>query len=87
MRVVVETAGPALTEEQLLGASPQGMVGRFNSNEEHVPLDMFVGGGGVPAREGMIQQYEVVHFIDLRQKPVGKATTAGAGNLVAQQLG
>lgn len=58
--------GPALTEERLLGASLQLIVGWPDSYEKHVPLDMFAGGGGAPAREGLIQQYEVSHFIDLR---------------------
>ena len=61
-------------------------LGWFNSDEEHVPLDVFAGGGGAPARESLIQQYEAGHFIDLRQKPVGKRATAAAGNLPAQQL-
>ena len=61
-------------------------LGWFDSDEEHVPLDMFAGGGGAPARECLIQRYEVGYFIDLRQKPVGKRTTAGSGFLPAQQL-
>ena len=77
---------PTLTAERLLGASPQVFVGWFDSDEEHVPLDVFAGGGGAPAGERLIQQYEVGHFIDFRQKPVGKRTTAGAGNLPTQQL-
>src|SRR5512135_337100 len=43
-------------------------------------------GGGASARGGRIQQDEIGHFVDLRQKPVGNTTTAGAGNLPAQQL-
>lgn len=39
----------------LLGTSPQVIIGWFDSDEEHVPLDVFAGGGGTPARESMIQ--------------------------------
>ena len=84
--VVVGTGGPALTEERLLGASPQVMVGRFNSDEEHAPLNMFAGGGGAPAREGLIQQYKVGYLIDLRQKLVGKRTSTRSGHLPTEQL-
>jgi hypothetical protein len=49
-------------------------------------MDMFAGGGRAPARERLIQQYEVGYLIDLRQKPVGKRTTAGSGDLPTQQL-
>ena len=61
-------------------------LGWFDSDEEHVPMDMFAGGSGAPARERLIQQYEVGYLIDLRQKPVGKTATATTGNLPAQQL-
>jgi hypothetical protein len=47
---------------------------------------MFAGGGGARVREGLIQQSEAGHFGDLRQKPVGKRTTAGSGYLPTQQL-
>src|SRR5215469_2394829 len=47
---------------------------------------MFSGSGGAAARKRLIQQCEVGHLIDLRQKPVGKTTTAAAGNLPTQQL-
>ena len=70
----------------LLGTSPQVVAGWFDPDEEHVPLDMFAGGRGASARKGLIQQFKIGHLIDLRQQPVGKTTTAGAGNLPAQQL-
>ena len=78
--------GPVLTEGDLLETSLRGTVGWFDPDEEHIPLDMFARGGGASARKGLIQQHEVGHLIDLREKPVGKMTTAGAGNLIAQQL-
>ena len=71
----------------LLGTSPQVIVGRFDSDEEHVPLDMFAGGGGPSAREGLIQQYEIGHLIDLRQEPVGKRTTAASRQLANSATG
>jgi hypothetical protein len=37
-------------------------------------------------REGLVHQFEVSDFIDLRQEPVGEGTTAAAINLPAQQL-
>ena len=61
-------------------------LGWFDPDEEHVPLDMFAGGRGASAREGLVQQFEISDLIDLRQKPVGKRATAAAGNLPAQQL-
>ena len=67
----------------LCGASPQVIVGWFDPDEENVPFDMFAGGGGASAREGLIQQDEIGHLVDLRQKPVGKTATAGARNLPA----
>jgi len=82
----VGTVGRALTEERLLGASTEGMVGRFDADEEHVPFDVFAGSGGAATWEGLIEQYKVGHLIDLCQKPVGKRTAAGSGNLIAQQL-
>jgi len=69
-----------------MGTSPQIIVDWFDADEEHVPLNMFARCGRPSTREGLIQQYEVGHLIDLRQKPVGKTTTAAAGNLPAQQL-
>src|SRR5215472_9240006 len=60
--------------------------GRFDSNEQHFPLDMFAGCCGPSAREGLVQYYKVADLINLRQKPVGKSATAGACNLPAQQL-
>ena len=64
----------------LVGTSPQVVAGWFDPDEEHVPLDMFAGGRGASAREGLIQQFKIGHLIDLRQQPAGKTTTAGAGN-------
>lgn len=58
----------------------------FDPDEEHVPSDMFAGAGGAPAQESLIQPYDVGDLIDLRQKPAGKRTTAGAGELIPQQL-
>jgi len=58
----------------------------FDADEEHIPFDVFAGGRGASAREGPIQQDEVGYFIDLRQEPVGKRTTARSGHLPTQQL-
>lgn len=79
--VAAPSTGPVLAEgAALIGTSPQISLAWFDPDEERVPLDMFAGGGGAPAREGLIWQYDVGHLIDLRQKPVGKRTTAGSGN-------
>ena len=61
-------------------------LGWFDGDEEHVPFDMFTGCSRAPAREGLVHQFEVSHLVDLRQKPVGKRTTAGTANLPTQQL-
>src|SRR5262245_13023618 len=63
-----------------------GATGRFDANEEHIPSDVFAGGCGASAWKGLIQHHQVGDFVNLCQKPVGKRTTAGAGNLPAQQL-
>ena len=47
---------------------------------------MFTGSCGASAREGLIEEYEIGHLINLRQEPVGKSATAATGNLPAQQL-
>ena len=83
---VVRAVLPTLSEERLFGASLQVIGGRFDSDEQHVPVDMFAGGGGAPAREGLLQQYEVGYLIDLRQKPVGKKTSTRSGHLPTEQL-
>jgi len=70
----------------LCGTGPQVIGGWFDPNEEHVPFDMFARGGGASAREDLIQQDEIGHFIDLRQEPAGKRTTTGARNLPTEQL-
>ena len=83
---VVEAVLRTLSEERSFRASPRVIVGRFDSDEQHVPVDMFAGGGGAPAREGLIQQCEVGYLIDLRQKPVGKRTSTRSGHLPTEQL-
>jgi hypothetical protein len=61
-------------------------TGWLDADEEHIPFDMFAGGGGASARESLVQQHEVGDLIDLSQQPVGKRPTTGAGDLIAQQL-
>jgi len=61
-------------------------LGWFDSDEEHVPLDVFTGCSRASPREGLVQQCEISDLIGLRQEPVGKMATAAAGNLPAQQL-
>src|SRR5262249_19394 len=61
-------------------------LGRFDADEEHIPFDVFTSCSRTATREGLVQQYEISDLIDLCQKPVGKQTTAAAGNLPAQQL-
>ena len=58
---------PVLTRAGLLGISLQVIVGWFDPDEEHVPLDMFTGAGRASARKSLIQQYKVGYFLDLRQ--------------------
>ena len=61
-------------------------IGWFDADEEHVPFDMFTGCSRASAREGLVQQYEVSDFVDLRQEPVGKRAIAATGDLPTQQL-
>jgi hypothetical protein len=58
--VMVGTVLPIRLEERLFGASPQVIVGRFDSDEQHVPVDMFAGSGWAPAREGLIHTRPVI---------------------------
>ena len=47
---------------------------------------MFTSRSRASTREGPVEYYEVRDLIDLRQKPVGNAATASAGDLPTQQL-
>ena len=61
-------------------------LGWFDADEEHIPFDVFTSDSRASTWEGLVQQFEVSDFIDLRQEPVGKRATAAAGNLPTQQL-
>lgn len=61
-------------------------LGGFDADEENIPFDVFARCGGTSTREGLIEHYEVSDLADFRQKPVGKAATASAGDLPTQQL-
>jgi hypothetical protein len=61
-------------------------LGGFHADEEHVPFDMFASCSRASTGEGLVEHYEVSDLIDLRQKPVGNAATASAGDLPTQQL-
>ena len=61
-------------------------LGWFDSDEEHVPFDVFTGCSRASPGEGLVQQCEISDLIGLRQEPVGKRATTAAGNLPAQQL-
>src|SRR5215831_13281812 len=63
-----------------------GGGGRLDTDEENIPMDVFPGRSGTAAWKSLIQRLQVGDFVNLRQKPVGKRTTAGAGNLPTQQL-
>jgi len=39
-----------------------------------------------PARESLVQQFEIDDLAGFHEEPVGKGTTAGAGGLITQQL-
>jgi hypothetical protein len=58
----------------------------LDTNEEHIPSDVFAGRRGTSSWKGLIQHHQVGDFVNLRQKPVGERTTTGAGDLPAQQL-
>ena len=62
------------------------VIGRFDPDEQHIPFDMFARSSGPSSGEGLVQQHEIGNLMDLCQEPVGKGTTAGAGNLIPQQL-
>ena len=47
-------------------------LGWFDSDEEHVPFDVFTGCSRASPREGLIQQCEISDLIGLRQEPVGR---------------
>jgi hypothetical protein len=63
-----------------------GGGGRLDTDEENIPMDVFPGRSGTAAWKSLVQHLQVGDFVNLRQKPVGKRTAAGAGNLPAQQL-
>jgi hypothetical protein len=47
---------------------------------------MLTGGSGTPSREGFVEQTDVRNQIYLHPSPVGKFSTAGTGNLIAQKF-
>ena len=61
-------------------------LGWFDADEKHVPFDVFTSCSRASTRERLVQQFKVSDLIDLRQKPVGNAATASAGDLPTQQL-
>ena len=65
----------------------QVIAGRFDPDEQHIPFDMFTGSCGASAREGLIEEYEIGHLINLRQEPVGKSATTAAGNFASSATG
>ena len=61
-------------------------VGRLDSDEQSVPVDMPAGEGGPSARKCLFRHLEICHFLHLHENPVRQGTTAGARNLISQQL-
>lgn len=47
-------------------------LGWFDTEEEHIPFDVFASCSRASTREGLVQQFEVGDLIDLRQEPVGR---------------
>jgi len=56
--------------------SPRHGVGRFDSEEEFVPLVMFAGRRGAAAGEGLVEQLCTGDMIDLHPPPIGERTVA-----------
>src|SRR6266849_723340 len=62
-------------------------VRRFNSDEQLVPFVMLTRWRGSPTGKSAVQQLDLGDQFFLHPSPVGKLMAAGAGNLVAKQLG
>lgn len=72
--------------DALCRTAPCPLAGRFHPDEELVPSNVIAGWGWSPTTESPIQQFEVDDLVCFHEDPVGKRTTAGAGDLIAEQL-
>lgn len=65
-----------------LGAFRSG----FDSDEKLVPMDVIARNGGPASRKRPLEYLEFCGLIGFHEQPVGKRSTAGAGDLIAEQL-
>jgi hypothetical protein len=73
-------------DARLSPAGGSSLIGRFDSDEKHVPVDVLAGGCRTPSRKGLIQRRKVRDFIRFHQYPVGDGATAGTIDLPAEYL-
>lgn len=62
------------------------LISRFNPDKQLIPFVVFACGSAAPTRERLIQQMDVGDQIRLHPSPVGKPSTAGAADLISQEL-
>ena len=48
-------------------------LGWFDTEEEHIPFDVFASCSRASTRERLVHQFEVSDFVDLRQSQLGSA--------------
>ena len=56
----------------------------FHTDERLFPPGVIASRSWAPAGEGLVQQFEIDDLVGIHAEPVGKTTTAFAGNLLSE---
>jgi hypothetical protein len=62
------------------------LVSRFHSDEQFVPFVMFPRFGRATARKSLVERFYVRGLVGHNPLPVGKLFTAGAADLIREEL-